>query len=124
MTERYTLPFGVDRSYGAGTTFAVVLAWHHLDRMSCPWTDLVLMPNGVMCDTCGWRAVDEDLLQPVVGTTDAETSREIPFVTKAERHIVHYRTCGCLGSGSVCCDPSCCHPRECCCGDCGGIPYV
>jgi hypothetical protein len=30
--------------------------------------------------------------------------------SKSERHMEHYRTCGCLGDGSVCCDTSCCRP--------------
>jgi hypothetical protein len=30
--------------------------------------------------------------------------------TLAEKHVEHYRSCGCLGDGAVCCDPRCeCH---------------
>lgn len=28
----------------------------------------------------------------------------------AERHVLHFQACGCLGDKAICCDPSCpCH---------------
>lgn len=30
------------------------------------------------------------------------------LVSTAQRHVEHYRTCGCLGDSDRCCDPTCC----------------
>lgn len=28
--------------------------------------------------------------------------------TRSQRHVVHARTCDCLGHAATCCDPTCC----------------